>query len=70
MDEITALFPGRIIHIGGDEVRYDKQWKGVPEIEKFMKKNGMKSYADVQMHFTNRMSGIIAQKRAPHDGME
>ena len=62
LDEITALFPGRIIHIGGDEVRYDKQWKGVPEIEKFMKKNGMKSYANVQMHFTNRMSGIIAQK--------
>lgn len=62
LDEITALFPGRIIHIGGDEVRYDKQWKGVPEIEEFMKKNGMKSYADVQMYFTNRMSGIIAQK--------
>ena len=62
LDEITALFPGRIIHIGGDEVRYDKQWKGVPEIEEFMKKNGMRSYADVQMHFTNRMSGIIAQK--------
>lgn len=62
LDEIAALFPGRIIHIGGDEVRYDKQWKGVPEIEEFMKKNGMKSYADVQMHFTNRMSGIIAQK--------
>lgn len=62
LDEITALFPGRIIHIGGDEVRYDKQWKGVPKIEEFMKKNGMKSYADVQMHFTNRMSGIIAQK--------
>ena len=62
LDEITALFPGRIIHIGGDEVCYDKQWKGVPEIEEFMKKNGMKSYADVQMHFTNRMSGIIAQK--------
>ncbi|WMB15701.1 beta-N-acetylhexosaminidase [Akkermansia muciniphila] len=62
LDEIAALFPGKIIHIGGDEVRYDKQWKGVPEIEEFMKKNGMKNYADVQMYFTNRMSGIIAQK--------
>ena len=40
LDEIAALFPGKIIHIGGDEVRYDKQWKGVPEIEEFMKKNG------------------------------
>ena len=62
LDEIAALFPSRIIHIGGDEVRYDRQWKGIPEIEEFMKKNGMKSYADVQMYFTNRMSGIIAQK--------
>lgn len=62
LDEVVALFPGKIIHIGGDEVRYDKQWKGVPEIEKFMKKNNMKSYADVQMYFTNRMSGIVAKK--------
>ena len=62
LDEVVALFPSRIIHIGGDEVRYAQQWKDVPEIEAFMKKNNMKSYADVQMYFTNRMSGIIAKK--------
>ena len=62
LDEVVSLFPGKIIHIGGDEVRYDKQWKGVPEIEAFMKKNKLKSLSDVQMHFTNRMSGIIAKK--------
>lgn len=62
LDEVVALFPSEIIHIGGDEVRYDKQWKGVPEIEAFMKKHRMKSLADVQMYFTNRMSGIIAKK--------
>ena len=62
LDEVVALFPSRIIHIGGDEVRYAQQWKDVPEIEAFMKKNNMKSYADVQMYFTNRMSGIVAKK--------
>lgn len=62
LDEVVALFPSRIIHIGGDEVRYAQQWKDVPEIETFMKKNNMKSYADVQMYFTNRMSGIVAKK--------
>ena len=62
LDEVVSMFPGKIIHIGGDEVRYDKQWKGVPEIEAFMKKNKLKSLSDVQMHFTNRMSGIIASK--------
>ena len=62
LDEVVSMFPGKIIHIGGDEVRYDKQWKGVPEIEAFMEKNKLKSLSDVQMHFTNRMSGIIASK--------
>lgn len=62
LDELVSLFPSKIIHIGGDEVRYAKQWKGVPEIEEFMKKNNMKSYADVQMYFTNRMSDIVAKK--------
>ena len=62
LDEVISLFPGSIIHVGGDEVRYDKQWKGVPKIEAFMKKNKMNNLSDVQMYFTNRMSGIVAQK--------
>lgn len=32
MTELAALFPGGIIHIGGDEVRYKKYWAGVPHI--------------------------------------
>ena len=38
MTELASLFPGGIIHIGGDEVRYKKYWEGVPHIEAFMKK--------------------------------
>ncbi|MEG0333607.1 MAG: beta-N-acetylhexosaminidase [Akkermansia sp.] len=62
LDEVVALFPGQVIHVGGDEVRYNDQWKGEPIIENFMKKNNMKSFADVQLAFSNRVSKIVASK--------
>lgn len=62
LDEVAALFPSKILHIGGDEVRYNDQWKGEPVIEEYMKKNNMKAFADVQLAFSNRMSRIVSQK--------
>lgn len=62
LDEVVALFPSPVIHIGGDEVRYNKQWQGVPAIEALMKEKGFGSLADVHMYFTNRMSDIVAKK--------
>lgn len=62
MTELAALFPGGIIHIGGDEVRYKKYWAGVPHIEEFMKKKGIRNFPDLQIMFTNRISGMLAKK--------
>ncbi len=62
LDEVAALFPGKILHIGGDEVRYNDQWKGEPIIENYMKKNNLKTFADVQLAFSNKISKIISQK--------
>ena len=62
MTELASLFPGGIIHIGGDEVRYKKYWEGVPHIEAFMKKKGIKTFPDLQIMFTNRISGMLAKK--------
>ncbi len=62
LDEVSDLFPSKVLHIGGDEVRYNDQWKGEPAIEEYMKKNNMKTFADVQLAFSNRMSQIVAQK--------
>ncbi|WP_302014195.1 beta-N-acetylhexosaminidase [uncultured Akkermansia sp.] len=62
MTELVSLFPGGIIHIGGDEVRYKKYWEGVPHIEAFMKKKGIKTYPDLQIMFTNRISAMLAKK--------
>ncbi len=60
--EVAALFPSKIIHIGGDEVRYKECWEGEPAIQDLMKKKKLNSLTDVQMYFTNRISAIIAKK--------
>ncbi len=31
MDEVVELFPGEVIHFGGDEVRYNQQWRATPK---------------------------------------
>jgi len=56
--EVMELFPSKFIHIGGDEVKYD-QWKSSEQIQKFMKKVGLKTPADLQIYFTNKMSAFI-----------
>lgn len=61
LTEVMPLFPSKIIHIGGDEVKYDN-WKNSPEIQSLMQKENLKTYADVQIHFTNRISNFIEKK--------
>lgn len=61
-DEVIALFPSPIIHIGGDEVRFD-HWKESPEIKALMKKEKLISYADVQIYFTNRIAKMVEAKK-------
>ncbi len=61
LDEVTELFPGDIIHIGGDEVNFDA-WKNSKHIKKFMENKGLKSPVDLQIYFTNEISQYIDQK--------
>ncbi|MDR1716231.1 MAG: beta-N-acetylhexosaminidase [Prevotella sp.] len=61
IDEVIALFPGPVFHIGGDEVRYD-QWKSSSSIQTYMKKHGLKTPAELQVYFTNNISNILAAK--------
>lgn len=61
IDEVTTLFPSGILHIGGDEVRYD-QWNASPSVQKFIHEKGLSSASDIQVWFTNRMSKVITQK--------
>jgi hexosaminidase len=58
LKEIISLFPGPIIHIGGDEVNYEV-WKTNEAVNTLMKSKGFKNYSDVQIYFTNRISSFI-----------
>lgn len=61
LDEVMALFPSKVIHIGGDEVKYDF-WKDSEMIADFMQEKGLKSPADLQIYFTNKISQYIESK--------
>lgn len=61
LDEIMTLFPSNVIHIGGDEVKYN-HWKSSKSVNDYMKKNNLKTPADLQVYFTNSISNFIQSK--------
>lgn len=61
VSEMIDLFGCDIIHIGGDEVRFN-QWEQNPEIVKYKESKGYASFMDLQIECTNEMSRFIADK--------
>ncbi len=61
LSEIMPLFPSKIIHIGGDEVKYD-EWIVNPLVKELMKSEGLENPFDVQLFFVNRLSTFIESK--------
>jgi len=61
IDEVAALFPGTVIHIGGDEVDH-RHWKACAEIAALMERETITTYSDVQVYFTNRLVDMIQGK--------
>ncbi|RXJ49923.1 beta-N-acetylhexosaminidase [Gelidibacter gilvus] len=60
LDELFVLFPSDVIHIGGDEVGYEV-WEKSASVQKYMKEHGIKSPADLQIDFTNKISKYIEE---------
>lgn len=61
LNEVMTLFPSNVIHIGGDEVKYE-HWKADEGVKEYMKKKGLISPADLQIEFTNRISHYLDGK--------
>ena len=61
LDEVMALFPSEVIHIGGDEVKYN-HWKSSSFVQKYMKENNLATPADLQVYFTNSISKYLQSK--------
>ena len=58
LSEGMPLFPGKYIHIGGDEVRKDN-WKKCDQCQARMKQEGLKSEEELQSYFIRRMEKFI-----------
>ena len=61
LDEVMDLFPSKVIHIGGDEVKYN-HWKASESVQAYMQEKGLKSPAELQVFFTNRISHYLHGK--------
>ena len=59
--EMAALFPDPYFHIGGDEVN-GKEWDRNPRIQAFMRRQGVKTNADLQAYFNTRVLAIVEKR--------
>ncbi|SNR74840.1 beta-N-acetylhexosaminidase [Lutibacter flavus] len=61
LDEVMDLFPSKVIHIGGDEVKYT-HWKNSDTVQTYLKENKLATPAELQVFFTNRISKYLESK--------
>ena len=61
IDEIISLFPGKYIHIGGDECR-TPTWEKCTNCKETMRKNNIEHTDNLQVYFTNRIASRIKEK--------
>lgn len=61
LTEVIELFPSPVIHIGGDEVKYNP-WKESPVVQAYMQKHALQTPAELQVHFTNGISNWLSSK--------
>jgi len=58
--EMSLLFPDEYMHIGGDE-NNGRQWSANPDIQEFMKRNGMPDKHALQSYFNKRILAILTK---------
>jgi hexosaminidase len=61
IDEVVTLFPGKYIHVGGDECP-KVNWKRCPNCQQRMKDNNLKDEHALQSYFIQRMEKYINSK--------
>jgi hexosaminidase len=62
LKEVFELFPGKYIHVGGDEVLVDN-WKKCPKCQARMKEQGLAKEADLESYFIRRVEKFVNANR-------
>ncbi len=61
LSEVVALFPSKVIHIGGDECP-KVRWKSCAHCQKRMAENGLKDEHELQSYFIRRVEKFLQSK--------
>lgn len=61
LDEVVALFPGRYVHVGGDEAVKD-QWQSSPQVQARMQQLGIHSEEALQGYFMQRIEQLLSAR--------
>jgi len=61
LDEVTKLFPGRFVHIGGDEAP-KKRWHESALAQGVMKREGLKDEHELQSYFIRRVEQMLIKR--------
>lgn len=61
LSEVCELFPGKYIHIGGDECPKER-WKTCPKCQKRIKDEKLKDERELQSYFIQRMEKFVNSK--------
>jgi hexosaminidase len=61
LSEVCELFPGKYIHIGGDEAPKFR-WEHCERCQKRLKEKGLKNEAELQTYFIERIAAFLATK--------
>lgn len=61
LGQVAEQFPGRYIHIGGDEVDFAIQaWESKPEIQELISREKLDGLQGAEAWFDRRMQGVVA----------
>ncbi|HEU4878450.1 MAG TPA: beta-N-acetylhexosaminidase, partial [Gemmatimonadaceae bacterium] len=60
LGEVLTLFPGKFIHVGGDEAVKD-EWKASPRVQQRIRELGLKDEHELQSWFIRKMDTYLTQ---------
>ncbi|MCH5599604.1 family 20 glycosylhydrolase [Niabella ginsengisoli] len=63
--EVQAMFPSKMLHLGGDEVSFgNAKWMADAAVKKLMATKGLKTVTDVERYFMQRMADSVFKMNA------
>ena len=61
LGEVMDLFPGRYVHVGGDETPVVR-WRACPRCQALMRREGLRSEHELQGYFLRRVAAVLAAR--------